>query len=50
MVTGGQTEGGRAKQGEGTKRYKTLGIKYATNVYCTTQEYRPYFIIAINEV
>ena len=35
--------GGGAIQGEGIKRYKLLGIKQATRIYCTTQETQPIF-------
>ena len=36
MVTSGEREAGRGKMGEGKKRYKLLGIKKATRIYCTT--------------
>ena len=45
VVTNGEKRGrrGSIEGGKGSKRYKQLGIKYITRIYCTTQGIEPIF-------
>ena len=43
VATSGEREPGGATQEQGSKRYKILGIKYATRIFCTTWGIKPVF-------